>query len=97
MPEKWLWIFSQPVLRTLHAMLHTYPPIHTTRLCMGADETCEEIGARSHDGPLLDGWSPRQFARQNGGAVCMVPFLTLSRRPTYAWAHEPCAHVRPSH
>eukprot|EP00965_Chrysotila_dentata_P242538 6204922-Pleurochrysis_carterae.AAC.1 len=36
---------------------------------MGAVETCDEIEARVHDGPIMDGRSARQFARQNCGGV----------------------------
>eukprot|EP00965_Chrysotila_dentata_P168113 5551740-Pleurochrysis_carterae.AAC.1 len=50
----------------------------TARLGMGAVETCDEIEARSHGGPIVDGRSARQFARQNNGDVilcdcCYVP------------------------
>eukprot|EP00965_Chrysotila_dentata_P175347 5787984-Pleurochrysis_carterae.AAC.2 len=73
-----------------------------TRLCMGAVEACEEIEARSHEGPIVDGQSARQFARQNGGDVTLwVSQLSLAcyacLPPTYAWAHGPCAHARQSH
>eukprot|EP00965_Chrysotila_dentata_P085663 2826141-Pleurochrysis_carterae.AAC.1 len=46
----------------------------TARPCMSAVETCDEIEARSHDGPIVDGRSARQFARQNGGAVTLWNF-----------------------
>eukprot|EP00965_Chrysotila_dentata_P113406 3748282-Pleurochrysis_carterae.AAC.1 len=61
----------------------------TARPCMSAIETCDEIVARSHDGPIADGRSARQFARQNGGdvRVWMVPLLIHSRRPNHACAH----------
>eukprot|EP00965_Chrysotila_dentata_P215911 6189066-Pleurochrysis_carterae.AAC.2 len=41
---------------------------------MGAVETCDEIGARSHDGRPEDGRPPRQFARQNVGDVTLWDF-----------------------
>eukprot|EP00965_Chrysotila_dentata_P246949 6207454-Pleurochrysis_carterae.AAC.3 len=41
---------------------------------MGAVETCDEIEARSHDGPIVDGRTARQFARQNGGDVTLWDF-----------------------
>eukprot|EP00965_Chrysotila_dentata_P022449 743286-Pleurochrysis_carterae.AAC.2 len=43
----------------------------TARACMSAVENCDEIEARSYDGPIVDGWSARQFARQNGGDVTL--------------------------
>eukprot|EP00965_Chrysotila_dentata_P168988 5580309-Pleurochrysis_carterae.AAC.1 len=54
---------------TLRATLLTYSPMFTARLCMGAVEPCDEIEARSHGGPIVDGRSVRQFARQNSGNV----------------------------
>eukprot|EP00965_Chrysotila_dentata_P221079 6192181-Pleurochrysis_carterae.AAC.1 len=45
-----------------------------TRLCMGAVKTCDEIEARLCDGQIVDGWSARQFARQNGGDVTLLGF-----------------------
>eukprot|EP00965_Chrysotila_dentata_P155744 5147063-Pleurochrysis_carterae.AAC.1 len=48
--------------------------MYTARLCICAVETCDEIGARSHDGRLVDGRLPRQFARQNGGDVTLWDF-----------------------
>eukprot|EP00965_Chrysotila_dentata_P123144 4070709-Pleurochrysis_carterae.AAC.1 len=60
-------------------------------------ETCGEIEARSKDGSIVDGRSARQFARQNGGEVCMVPFLIQSRRPNHACAHGLCALAEQSH
>eukprot|EP00965_Chrysotila_dentata_P091669 3026368-Pleurochrysis_carterae.AAC.2 len=43
----------------------------TARLCMSSVETCDEIEARSHDVPSVEGRSARQFARQNGGDVTL--------------------------
>eukprot|EP00965_Chrysotila_dentata_P173689 5734030-Pleurochrysis_carterae.AAC.1 len=41
---------------------------------MGAAETCDEIGARSRDGRLVDLRPPKQFARQNSGDVRLWDF-----------------------
>eukprot|EP00965_Chrysotila_dentata_P237093 6201682-Pleurochrysis_carterae.AAC.3 len=37
----------------------------------GVVKPCDEIAARSHDGPIVDGRSARQFARQNSGDVTL--------------------------
>eukprot|EP00965_Chrysotila_dentata_P219405 6191125-Pleurochrysis_carterae.AAC.1 len=39
----------------------------------------------------------RPLARKSNGDVCMASSLIQSRRPTYACAHENCAHARQSH
>eukprot|EP00965_Chrysotila_dentata_P086555 2857512-Pleurochrysis_carterae.AAC.2 len=65
----------------------------TARPCMSAVETCDVLEARSHDGPIVDGRSARQFARQNGGDVTLwdyhlslecyscLPFSPVSHLP----------------
>eukprot|EP00965_Chrysotila_dentata_P167826 5542222-Pleurochrysis_carterae.AAC.1 len=46
----------------------------TTRPCSGAVETCDEIEARSYEGPIVDGRSARQVARHNSGDVILWEF-----------------------
>eukprot|EP00965_Chrysotila_dentata_P256300 6212501-Pleurochrysis_carterae.AAC.2 len=61
----------------------------TARPCMNAVETCDEIEARLHDGPIVDGRLARQFARQNDGDVTLWDsHLKLAPR-----AHDPFAHA----
>eukprot|EP00965_Chrysotila_dentata_P202493 6181158-Pleurochrysis_carterae.AAC.1 len=46
----------------------------TMHLCTGVVKACDEIEARSHDGPIVDGRSARQFAPQNSGDVTLWDF-----------------------
>eukprot|EP00965_Chrysotila_dentata_P156822 5181822-Pleurochrysis_carterae.AAC.2 len=64
---------------------------------MSAVETCDEIEARSHGGHIVDGRVARQFARQKGGDVCLVPLFIYYRRTNHACAHRLRALAEQSH
>eukprot|EP00965_Chrysotila_dentata_P240025 6203442-Pleurochrysis_carterae.AAC.2 len=52
--------------------------MYTSRSCLGDVKTCDKTELRQHDGPILDGRSADQFARQNSGLYGSVikSFLT---------------------
>eukprot|EP00965_Chrysotila_dentata_P112539 3719906-Pleurochrysis_carterae.AAC.3 len=67
----------------------------TTRLSLDAAVTCDELVARSHSGPIVEGRSSWPFARQTRGdvtrslneyATCYISCCTINARNA-KWPH----------